>query len=110
MSKSSVPPRTTWQPRSVDWVIRVLIKRWKFIVCVAASIIAALFIALLIRGPVYEAKARVLIKLGRETASAVSLSEQRTMVQAKRPEDVATEIQNAGIERVRIRSVLTCDY
>jgi uncharacterized protein involved in exopolysaccharide biosynthesis len=93
MSKISVPPVTTWQPPALDWAIPALIRQWRFIVTVAAVIITALFLALLIRGAMYETTAQVLIKLGRETVSSASLTDQRTVVQSKRPEDVTTEIQ-----------------
>src|SRR5688572_10473224 len=93
MSEPSAQPRTTWQPPSIDWVVPLVVKRWRFICAFAALIAAAIFVALLVRGPVYEANARLLVKIGRETVNATSIGEQRTVMHAKRPEDVKTEIE-----------------
>jgi uncharacterized protein involved in exopolysaccharide biosynthesis len=87
------PPRTTWRPPSFEWIAGALLENWRFIARSAAVIVSALFLALIIRGPVYETKAQLLVKLGRSSSSAATYSEQRTVVQSKRPEDVTTEIQ-----------------
>lgn len=86
-------PRTTWRPPNLDWIAAALVQNWRLIARLAAAIVSALFLALVIKGPVYETKAQLLVKLGRETSSAATYGEQRTVVQSKRPEDVTSEIQ-----------------
>jgi Mrp family chromosome partitioning ATPase/uncharacterized protein involved in exopolysaccharide biosynthesis len=82
---------TVARPR-IAWVVPALMRRARVILIAATVVSGALIAALVIRGPVYEVSASLLVKLGREMGDPSLAGQEQGVVTVKRPEDIATEI------------------
>jgi len=79
-------------PPRVSWVVPALIARWRIIFLAAGLLSAALLTAIVIRGPAYEIKASLLVKLGREMVDPELIAPEHGVVPMKRQEDVRSEL------------------
>jgi uncharacterized protein involved in exopolysaccharide biosynthesis len=77
---------------AVEFATAVIIRRWKLIFGCTVLSLLALYAAFLYFSPVYEVSASLLFKLGREMSPPATATSGQ-IVTAKRPEDVASEIE-----------------
>ena len=92
MAPVTEQPRVTLRAPRVDWIYPVLMRRRGFILVSALIIFGTMAAVAVIRGPLYEARATLLVRLGRQTAPVGVVSDSQ-IVAAKRPEDVNNEIE-----------------
>lgn len=78
----------------IDRVVPIILQNWRLIVVSLVAVLILTLGALVYMDPRYEVNARILIKLGREMAAPLTVTDTAQVIPTqKRPEDINSEIE-----------------